>query len=104
MKTYRVILSDEALQGVEQYLDYIIEQTGLPNIAARWWEKAVEQIYSLDHMPHRCPLAPENETSRYELRMLIVDSCLFIYHVVEDEEKVNIVKFRHGRQQVTESD
>lgn len=98
MKSYRVILSDETLAGVEKYLDYIIEQTGLPVIAARWWKKAVEQVYSLDHMPHRCPYAPENEFEELTIRALRVDRCLFLYTVDEDQGVVRVLKFRHGSQ------
>jgi len=49
-------------------------------------------------MPRRCPLAPENEFSDYELRMLIVDHCLFIFNIDDAHRTVRVVKFRHSAQ------
>lgn len=97
MKKYRVILSDEMLAGVENYLDYIAEQ-GSPLTAVRWWEKAVKKILSLDHMPHRCPYAPENEIEESTIRMMIVDRCLFLFTVDDDLGEVRVLRFRHGSQ------
>lgn len=61
MKEYRVTISDETLAGTEKYLRYIADAQGAPLTAIRWWNKAVEQIFSLSHMPNRCPYAPEND-------------------------------------------
>lgn len=96
--TYRVIISDGALAGVEAFLDYIAVTQQMPLTAQRWWEKALAKVETLRYMPRRCPLAPENEFSAHELRMLIVDRCLFIFHVDEDAGAVRVVKFRHGSQ------
>ncbi len=64
MKKYRVTISDEALAGVEKYLNYIADEQGAPLTAVRWWDKAIKKIFSLDHMPQRCPYAPENESEQ----------------------------------------
>ncbi|TWT89058.1 Plasmid stabilization system protein [Pseudobythopirellula maris] len=95
---YRVLLSDELLAGVERHLDYLEQQSGGPGVAARWWEKAVEQVLSLDQMPNRCPLAPENDFEELTIRMLIVDRCLFLFTVDEKESVVRVLKMRHGSQ------
>jgi plasmid stabilization system protein ParE len=96
--TYRVIISDDALAGVVAFLDYIADTKQMPLTADRWWAKALAKVETLRTMPRRCPLAPENEFSRYELRMLIVDRCLFIFQIDEETRTVRIVKFRHGSQ------
>ncbi len=94
--TYRVIISDDALAGVAEFLDFIAETQQMPLTAQRWWEKALAKVETLRYMPRRCPLAPENEFSSHELRMLIVDRCLFIFHVDDETSTVRVVKFRHG--------
>jgi plasmid stabilization system protein ParE len=96
--TYRVIIADEALAAVERFLDYIGVEQGMPLTASRWWEKALARVETLRTMPRRCPLAPENELSAHELRMLIVDRCLFVFHVDDVDRVVYVVKFRHGAQ------
>lgn len=96
MNNYRVTISDETLAGVEDYLNYITEQTGYPNIAARWWEKALESIFSLEQMPHRCPKAPEDALEERTIRMMIVDQFLFLYTVNDEEGVVRILDCRHG--------
>lgn len=99
MKTYRVTISDETLAGVEKHLDYLAEQTASEEIGVRWWERALEKIFSLEKLPNRCPLAPENEFEELEIRMLLVGSCLFLYTVDEPNRVVRILKFRHGSQE-----
>jgi plasmid stabilization system protein ParE len=96
--TYRVIISDDALAGVAEFLDFIAETQQMPLTAERWWKKALSKVETLRYMPRRCPLAPENEFSDRELRMLIVDRCLFIFQIDEASRSVRIVKFRHGSQ------
>lgn len=75
MKTYRVILTDEALDQAFEFIRYIAEQAQSLTPAERWWTKAQDKLATLESFPHRCPYAPENDRSKYELRMLIVDRC-----------------------------
>ena len=93
---YRVIISTEALSQVEQFLDYISIDQQSPLNAERWWRKALAAVESLDQLPNRCPLAPENEFRDYTIRMLIVDRCLFLYSVLEQHKTVRVIAFRHG--------
>lgn len=98
MKRYRVIIADEALDQAAEHLRYLAVEEQQPLAAERWWNKALDCVDTLAALPHRCPLAPENEHSENELRMLIVDSCLFIYHADEAAGVVWVIKFRSGRQ------
>lgn len=99
MKKYRVIITDEALEQARAHLRYIAEDRRLPLIAERWWEKALDLVSRLGTYPRRCPYAPENLLSRHELRMLVVDNCLFVFHVDEESDSVLVVRFRHGSQE-----
>lgn len=98
MKQYRVIISDDALTDVRRFLHYIAVEQESPLAAERWWRKALAKIDSLAAMPQRCPYAPENEQSILTIRMLIVDRCLFLYHIDEQSKAVRILRFRHGSQ------
>lgn len=99
MKTYRVTISDETLEGVESYLDYIVEQTGFSGLAVKWWEKAFKKILSLEKMPHRCPKAPEDAFEERTIRMMIVDRFLFLYTVNDEQGVVRVLDCRHGSQE-----
>jgi plasmid stabilization system protein ParE len=98
MKRYRVTLSAETIAGVARYLDYITRQSGFPGVAERWWQKALDAIFSLEQFPNRCPHAPENEFHHLTIRALRVDRCLFLYTVDEEAAVVRVLKFRHGSQ------
>ena len=95
---YRVIITSEALAGVERFLDFIAIYQQSPLFAERWWRKALAAIERLDHFPHRCPLAPENDFRDYAIRMLIVDRCLFLFTVDERMKTVRVIGLRHGSQ------
>jgi plasmid stabilization system protein ParE len=95
---YRVIITSEAFAGVERFLDYIAIDQQAPLNAERWWRKALAAVESLEQFPHRGSFAPENEFRSYEIRMLIVDRCLFLYTIEETTRTVRVFGFRHGSQ------
>ena len=99
MKQYKVVITEDALEQARKYLLYRAIDQQQPETAAKWWHKALEAVETLSSFPQRCGYADENQWSDNELRALRVDRCLFIYHVDEDDRKVEIVKFRHGSQQ-----
>jgi len=92
------LVTDDALDAVRGFLDFIAVTQQMPLAAARWWEKALARVETLRFMPQRCPLAPENHFSNHELRMLIVDPCLFIFNIDDATRIVRVVKFRHAAQ------
>jgi len=96
---YRVIISSEALDAIDLHLDYIAVEQQVPLNAERWWRKALRAVESLNQFPHRCPHAPENDYRDYDIRMLIVDNCLFLYTIDEPSTTVRVLGFRHGSQQ-----
>ena len=101
---YRVILCPDALQAIDEYVRYIAEDQHAPLNAMRWLRKALDAVDSLEHLPHRCPYAPENECRDYVIRVQIVDSCLFLYTVDDDAKAVHIIGFRHGSRFPNEGD
>lgn len=94
----RVIMTPKAFAALEAYVDYIAIEKEAPLNAARWFEKAWSMVQTLKEFPHRCAYAPENESSRFTIRALRVDKCLFLFRVIEDQKTVRIMGFRHGSQ------
>ncbi len=96
--TYRVIITDDALNDARRFLTYIAVDKQSPEIARHWWIKALKAIDSLDFMPQRCPYALENRLSEQVIRALLIDPCLFLYRIDEENKTVRILRMRHGRQ------
>jgi len=67
--TYRVEVTDQAEAEAEEAYLWILERA--PEAAARWWNGLEEAILSLEEMPARCPLAPENDELEEEIRELL---------------------------------
>ena len=95
---YRVIVSPEAFEELDGFIHYIANDQHSPLVALRWLKKALAALQTLQTFPHRCPPAPENEFSQYTIRMLVVDRCLFLYRVDEENQTVRVLRFRHGSQ------
>ena len=67
---YRVVLSSEAKQALDDHIHFIAIEKAEPSSAARWLKKALEAVDTLSMFPNRCPLAPENKFSKHTVRML----------------------------------
>jgi plasmid stabilization system protein ParE len=70
MTTYRVIIDDKAIEDIERNARWWAENHS-PVQALRWYELAFKAIYSLDTMPTRHGLSPENADFLYEIRDLL---------------------------------
>jgi plasmid stabilization system protein ParE len=65
----------------------------------RWFQKLKAAIDSLSQLPHRCPLAPENENFPFELRQLLYGRKPHQVRVLFtiEADMVIILHIRHGR-------
>lgn len=88
MTQYRVIISPDANRSLDDHIHYIAVERLEPRSAEQWLQKALASVDTLSMFPYRCPVAPESKVSRYTIRMLIVDSCAFLYRVDEDDKAV----------------
>ena len=91
---YCVIMTTEAFEVVDAYLDFIALNSALLSTPRRWLKKALRAIITLRSFPHRCQLAPENQHRDYEIRMLRVDRSLFLYAIDEQNKVVRVFGFR----------
>lgn len=67
--TFQVELTEQAQQDAEEAYLWIAERD--PDGAERWWDGIVDAVLSLEQMPLRCPLAPEDPYFEEEIRMLL---------------------------------
>ena len=66
---FEVFISDAAKKDLRNNVDWWSENRSAEE-AELWYTSILESIYSLEHMPQRCPLAREAETLSIELHNL----------------------------------
>ncbi len=66
--------------------------------AVRWYHQLMEVIFSLDHFPERCPLAPESKFFRLEIREIFHGRRQYKYRILftVSEKEVQVLHVRHG--------
>jgi plasmid stabilization system protein ParE len=95
---YRVDLTARA----ERDLNFLYDQihAAESTAAERWFNGLEEAIYTLDRLPHRCPLAPEGKRTGNSLRHLLYgrkpDVYRIIYAIDQPRRMVRILTIRHG--------
>jgi len=93
---YTVKLSATVVDQITDYALFIAKQRRAPEIAQRWLERVYDAIDTLDRMPHRCALAPENAHRPYEIRRLLIGQYLALFTIDEEKRAVHVIGFRHG--------
>ena len=68
--------------------------------AARWYNGLEKAVYTLEHFPRRCPVAPEARRLKRPLRHLLYGKkphvYRIIYEVAERDKVVRVLTIRHG--------
>jgi plasmid stabilization system protein ParE len=96
--TFRVETTADFERESRLILDWLIaEHAG--DAALRWYESLRQENESLATMPRRCPLAPENAVSPFEVRHFLYGRRPNIYRVLFtiEQDTVYILHIRHGR-------
>ena len=76
-----------------------------PEAAERWFRSLVKAIHSLEDLPERCPVIPEQEEFSFEIRHLIYLSHRIVFRVEQQQKRVVIYRVYHGsRQGLAEGD
>ena len=99
---YRVDISPSALQDAEDA--YLWIKRRAPSRAGPWYEGLLEAIYGLEHLPTRCPLAPESEDIGIAIRQLLYGKKGGVYRILfaighddaTGEDVVRIFRIRHS--------
>ena len=101
---YKVTISPVALADAADYVAYIRDQNLEPVAAARWYDGLTDAILSLDTTPRRCPVVPEQNSFKIELRHYIYHSHRIINHIDEEARVVHVLRVYHGARNVLRSD
>ena len=80
-KKYEVNLTQHAQEDLEHIFYYIA--TDNTNTASKFFIELEEKVYSLEHLPNRNPLIPENENVGTDYRHLIYEN-IDKYRVLEN--------------------
>lgn len=89
-----VEITDAALADAESYVRFLQEDRQEPLAAERWWNGLLDAILSLETMPGRCPVIPEQKHFARELRHLIYASHRIIFSI--SGNLVTVVRIYHG--------
>ena len=95
--TYTVELTATAESSILEQAQYIAIEGQAPENARRWLERVWDAVDSLEHLPRRGVIAPEDKYLPYEVRMLVVGSHLILFTIDDDLRKVVVVGFRHSK-------
>lgn len=94
---YRVRITAAAEARIFEQARYIAVERQSPINAARWLERMLEAIETLDHWPRRCPKAEEDRYRPYDIHQHNVGGYLLLFTIREDTATVWVIGFRHGR-------
>ena len=94
---FRVQLSARAEWDIDQVLAWLCHQGAIP-AAARWHERLLAAVATLEREPQRCAIAREAEESGIELRELLFGRRQSVYRIlfVIQQPTVNVVHIRHA--------
>ena len=93
---YQVDVTNQAQGEAEEAYLWILKRS--PEGAARWWNGLEAAILSLEELPARCPLAPENDAFEEEIRQLFHGKRQGRYRILFTirEQTVVVLHIRHG--------
>ena len=93
---YRVVLADSAKADANAIYERVAAEA--PHRGRLWFEDLVGCLYSLDHIPMRCPLARESAKTGREIRCLHFGKGRSVYRILyEVDEPRHTVWVLHGR-------
>jgi plasmid stabilization system protein ParE len=92
MKTYRVELTEKALDDAGEAYLWIREQS--EQAAFTWYEELLSVFRSLQKQPLRRPLAPETVFFEEQIRQLLYGKYRILFTL--EAETVFVLRVRHG--------
>ncbi len=94
---FRVEIAPQAIGNIDLIVASL--QRAAPRAAKEWLDGLEAAIATLTEMPARCPLAPENEHFRVEIRQLLYGRYRILFTIAAPGE-VWVVHIRHTARQV----
>ena len=93
---YKLIIQPPALADLDEAYRWIAERS--PENAARWFNRFLESLATLERSPNRCGVAPESKQIGRDIRQLLygrrggVYRALFVIH----NDEVHVLHIRHA--------
>jgi plasmid stabilization system protein ParE len=97
---FQIDITEPALVDAEEYVRFIRDVRKESEAADRWFRGLVQAIYSLENLPERCSLIPEQEDFSFEIRHLLYFSHRIIFRVERENNRVVIFRVYHGSREV----
>lgn len=95
MRKFKISILQVAREDIGEIFFYIAENN--PESALAMTDKIINKIDTLAEFPLAGKIVPVNELAKKEYRMLIIDSYIVFYRVIDDE--VVVYKVLHGKQE-----
>jgi mRNA-degrading endonuclease RelE of RelBE toxin-antitoxin system len=95
---YRVVLADSAKADANAIYERVV--AAAPHRGPLWFDDLIDCLYSLDHLPLRCPLAREAAKARRDIRCLLFgkrrNTYRILYEIDKPRKTVWVLHIRHG--------
>ena len=100
--TYKVILSQEAINDIQNIYDYIaFEKQSVINAEAQL-SRLQKEITQLDTLPNAFRLYPKEPWHSRGLRYFPIDNYLIFYTVDENNQTVNVLRVIGGQMDLSQ--
>lgn len=97
MEQYQIKMTDHATEQMREAVSYISKVLLAPDVALRWSERVQAEIASLNKMPGRYPLTPEEPWRSEGVHKMPVENFLVYYWINEADRIVWITAIVYGR-------
>jgi plasmid stabilization system protein ParE len=93
---YKLIIQPPAMADLDEAYRWIAERS--PGNAARWFNRFLEALSTLEQSPNRCGIAPESEQIGREIRQLLHGRRGGVYRAlfVIEKNEVHVLHIRHA--------
>jgi plasmid stabilization system protein ParE len=91
----KLIIQPPAMADLDEAYRWIAERA--PENAARWFNRFLEALSTLEQSPNRCGIAPESEQIGQEIRQLLYGRRGGVYRAlfVIEKNEVHLLHIRH---------
>lgn len=96
---YQIIIETPAVKDLEKAFLWIAKDSRTN--AVKGYRGLIEAFQTLDTFPERCPLAPENQSFKEEIRQLLYGKQRSKFRILftMDNKNVHILHIRHCAQE-----
>ena len=97
MTGYSIAISEPAENDLRDIVRYISTQFNAPMTALKMLDLVVAAINSLENMPRRCPLVPDERLARMGYRKMIIKNYIVFFTIDESSKVVDVERIIHTR-------